>query len=156
MATFGGRRPARRNTHSRGNWPCLSTARVPWINNVRRYLSPHLDIVNMRILPLALVCRGTSPSQATNSRPDLNAAGPPIAATTAVALSIPTPGTSATRRLATLLRCRSLSRRVRCEKTIVSKSKTPQASGFRGFTAPEPKANQGERKKGVARWLLPS
>ena len=34
----------------------------------------------------------SQPSQAANSRPDLKAAGSPIAATAAVALSTPTPG----------------------------------------------------------------
>ena len=48
---------------------------------------------------------------ATPSRPLLSAAGSPIAATAAVALRTPTPGVSAIRRLATLFRCHSLSRR---------------------------------------------
>ena len=54
----------------------------------------------MRTLPTGPDCAGASrPSQAANSRPDLNAAGSPIAATKAVAPSKPTPGISATLRL---------------------------------------------------------
>ncbi len=52
----------------------------------------------MRTRPPVPVCRGTSPNQAANSRPDRKAAGSPIAATAAVALSTPTPGIAAIRR----------------------------------------------------------
>ena len=53
----------------------------------------------------------SQPSQAANSRPDLKAAGSPIAATAAVALTTPTPGIAAIRRLAGLCRCHTSSRR---------------------------------------------
>ena len=85
--TFGGRRPARRNTHLRGALLWTLAARALCINKVRRYLSPRLEILSMRSLPLVPMCRGVRPSQAANSRPDLNAAGSPIAATKAVAPS---------------------------------------------------------------------
>ena len=65
----------------------------------------------MRTRPPVPLWRGTRPSQAANSRPDRNAAGSPIMATAAVAVSTPTPGIAAIRRLATLSRCQSLSRR---------------------------------------------
>ena len=48
---------------------------------------PRLEMPSMRTRPPVPLCRGTRPSQAANSRPDLNAAGSPIAATAAVALS---------------------------------------------------------------------
>ena len=63
---------------------------------------PRFEIPSMRTRPPVPSCRGTRPSQAANSRPDLNAAGSPIAATTAVAVSTPTPGISAIRRLSAL------------------------------------------------------
>src|SRR6516225_9146 len=47
-----------------------------------------------------LYCRGTSPSQAAKSRPRSKASPPPIAATIAVEISGPTPGT--------LINCRHL------------------------------------------------
>ena len=62
--------------------------------------------------PPVPLCRGTRPSQAANSRPDLKAAGPPIAATTAVAVSTPTPGISA--------KARSDGRRLRREVTVTT------------------------------------
>ena len=65
----------------------------------------------MRTRPPVPVCRGTGPSQAANSRPDRNAVGSPIAAATAVAVSTPTPGISATRWLSALLRCQPPIRR---------------------------------------------
>ena len=88
--------------------PTTVAARAPCISKVRRYLSPHLEIPNIRTLPPVPICPGVRPSPATNSQPDLNAAGPPIAATKAVAPSKPTPGVSATLRLAALSRCHSL------------------------------------------------
>lgn len=39
-----------------------STARVPWISNMRRYLSPCLVMRPSRVLPPVLYCRGTRPS----------------------------------------------------------------------------------------------
>ena len=57
----------------------------------------------MRTRPPVPSCRGTRPSQAANSRPDLKAAGSPIAAMTAVAVRTPTPGISATRLLSALV-----------------------------------------------------
>ena len=44
------------------------TARVPWINNVRRYLSPCLVILPSRGLPPVEYCLGTNPSQAAKCR----------------------------------------------------------------------------------------
>ena len=64
----------------------------------------------MRTRPPVPLWRGTSPSQAANSRPDLKAAGSPIIATSAVAPSNPTPGIAATRWLAGVSRCHVSSR----------------------------------------------
>src|SRR5690554_7104101 len=73
----------RRSTNSfaqRLSWSSLLaslaiTARVPWINNVRRYLSPRLVILPNRGLPPVEYCRGTRPSQAAKCLPLLNCLG---------------------------------------------------------------------------------
>ena len=76
----------------------------------------------MRTRPPVPSCRGTRPSQAANSRPDLKAEGSPIAATTAVAVSTPTPGISATRLLSALPQCHTP---IRCSISAISWSSRP-------------------------------
>jgi hypothetical protein len=62
------------------------TAWVPWINNVRRYLSPRLVILPSWTLPPVEYCRGTRPSQAAKCRPLLNCLGAGALASMAVAV----------------------------------------------------------------------
>ncbi len=80
MATFFGRRSATCRAHSGGALLCVITARAPWINTVRSYGSPRLLMPSSRTRPPVPLCRGTRPSQATNSRPDLNTCASPIVA----------------------------------------------------------------------------
>src|SRR5215475_14348474 len=63
-----------------------------WINSVRRYLLPRLEMRPRIDRPPVLYCRGTRPSQAAKSRPRSNASPVPTAATMAVEISGPTPG----------------------------------------------------------------
>src|SRR3954463_1780056 len=62
------------------------------MNILRRYGFPRLLMPSSLVLPPVDHCRGTSPSQAANSRPLLKAAPFPMADTTAVETSGPTPG----------------------------------------------------------------
>src|ERR1700758_2264036 len=62
------------------------------MNILRRYGFPRLLMPRSLALPPVDHCRGTSPSQAANSRPFLNAAPFPIADMTAVDTNGPTPG----------------------------------------------------------------
>src|SRR6516165_3378962 len=71
-----------------------------WISSVRRYLLPRLEMRPRIDRPPVLYCRGTSPNQAAKSRPRSKASSLPIAATMAVEISGPTPGT--------LINCRHL------------------------------------------------
>src|SRR5438874_9570919 len=64
-----------------------------WISSVRRYLLPRLEMRPRIERPPVLYCRGTRPSQAAKSRPRSKASPVPIAATMAVEISGPTPGT---------------------------------------------------------------
>jgi hypothetical protein len=54
-------------------------------DSIRRYLFPRLLMPSSFGLPPVVCCFGTSPSQAPRSRPRLNAAPSPTAATKAVA-----------------------------------------------------------------------
>src|SRR6478672_1739149 len=84
-----------------GDWLADSdgiAALAPWMNSIRRYLFPRLLMPSNFSLPPVVCCLGTSPSQAPKSRPRLNAAPSPTAATRAVALSTPTPGIVTNRR----------------------------------------------------------
>jgi len=68
------------------------------ISSVRRDLLPRLEMQPMEMRPRidrppVLYCRGTRPSQAAKSRPRSKASPLPIAATVAVEISGPTPGT---------------------------------------------------------------
>src|SRR5262244_876193 len=64
------------------------------MNILRRYGFPRLLMPSNFALPPVDHCRGTSPSPAANSRPFLKAAPFPMADTTAVETSAPTPGIS--------------------------------------------------------------
>ena len=64
-----------------------------WMNRVRRYRLPRFEMLPRIERPPVLYCRGTRPSQAPKSRPRSKASPVPIAATTAVEISGPTPGT---------------------------------------------------------------
>src|SRR5689334_22722276 len=86
-----------------GDWLADSdgiAALAPWMKSIRRYLFPRLLMPSNFGLPPVVCCLGTSPSQAPRSRPRLNAAPLPTAATRAVALSTPTPGIVTRRRAA--------------------------------------------------------
>jgi hypothetical protein len=58
-------------------------------------------------LPPEEFCRGTSPSQAANCRPDLKAEGSGTLAASAVAVIMPTPGIVSSRWLASFCRCQA-------------------------------------------------
>lgn len=75
------------------------TARAPCTSRYRRYLLPRLVIPSSFGLPPVVAWRGTSPSQAEKSRPPRKPSAVLTAATRAVAVSGPIPGTSAPRRL---------------------------------------------------------
>src|SRR6516165_7887866 len=62
-------------------------------NSVRRYLLPRLEILPRIVRSPVDSCFGTSPSQAPKSRPCVKPAPLPIAATTALEMIGPTPGT---------------------------------------------------------------
>src|SRR5947208_14489035 len=62
-------------------------------NSVLRYLLPRLEILPRIVRSPVDSCFGTSPSQAPKSRPCLNPVPLPIAATTALEMIGPTPGT---------------------------------------------------------------
>ena len=64
-----------------------------WINSVRRYLLPRLEMRPRTERPPVLYCRGTRPSQAPKSRPRSKASPLPIAATRPVEITGPMPGT---------------------------------------------------------------
>ena len=92
-ATLAGRRAWIPFCQAVGALVWYITDRAPWINSVRKYESPRFEIDPNRILPPVPLCRGTSPRNAASSRPDLNALASPIVATSAVAVSLPMPGT---------------------------------------------------------------
>jgi hypothetical protein len=71
----------------------ISRTLAAWINKVRRYLLPRLEMRPRIDRPPVLYCRGTRPSQAPKSRPRSKASPVPIAATRAVEISGPIPGT---------------------------------------------------------------
>src|SRR6478672_7535652 len=64
-----------------------------WMNRVLRYLLPRLEMRPRIDRPPVLYWRGTRPSHAPKSRPRSNASPAPMAATTAVEISGPMPGT---------------------------------------------------------------
>src|SRR5262249_42415193 len=66
-------------------------------NSVRRYLLPRLEILPRIVRSPVDSCFGTSPSQAPKSRPWVKPAPLPIAATMALEMIGPTPGTVITR-----------------------------------------------------------
>ena len=103
--TLEGRFLLSRSCHADGAFPRARAERAPWTNKVRTYLSPHFEMPSICTRPPVPVCRGTRPNQAANSRPLLNAAGSPIVVIAAVAVSTPTPGIAASRRLAAFSRC---------------------------------------------------
>src|SRR5215813_2874741 len=61
-------------------------------------------------LPPLEFCFGTSPIQAEKSRPDRNALGSPMLATSAVASAGPTPGMASSRLLVSFDRCHAMMR----------------------------------------------
>lgn len=69
----------------------ISRTLAAWINRVRRYLLPRLEMRPRIDRPPVLCCRGTKPSQAPKSRPDSKASPVPIAATMPVEITGPTP-----------------------------------------------------------------
>jgi hypothetical protein len=77
---------------------------VPSLIKGRIYLLPRLVIPSSLGVPPVVAWRGTSPSQAARSRPRPKVRPSPIAATSAVAFSTPTPGMVASRRAAGSLR----------------------------------------------------
>ena len=74
-----------------------STARAPMMNSVRRYLLPRL-LSRPSIVLSPVESSSAPPSQAPKSRPLVKAAPFPIAATTALAVKAPIPGTLMSRR----------------------------------------------------------
>ena len=68
---------------------------APWMKSRRRWTFPRLLIEPRVDLPPVENCRGTRPSQAAISRPRLNIRALPTAATVAVAMIGPIPGTVA-------------------------------------------------------------
>ena len=79
-----------------------SELRAQWTSSVRRYWFPLLLIPPSLCLPPLECSRGVRPSQAARSRPRSKAFPLPIAATRAVAVCGPIPGTSSSRRQASL------------------------------------------------------
>src|ERR1700761_3635900 len=79
-------------------WGRIRMTFAAWMNRVLRYLLPRLEIRPRMDRPPVLYWRGTRPSHAPKSRPRSNASPVPMAATTAVAISGPTPGTLIRRR----------------------------------------------------------
>ena len=71
------------------------TATAPAMSRLRMYLSPRLLVRPKRSLPPLEFCLGVIPSQAANSRPDLNKDGSATVAAMALAPMMPTPGTVA-------------------------------------------------------------
>src|SRR4051812_45400173 len=70
----------------------VSTAELAaWMSNVRRYVSPRLVILPSLALPPLECCLGVSPIQAPNCAPLLNCLKSPTVATTAEAVTGPTP-----------------------------------------------------------------
>src|SRR5262245_50421604 len=114
-ATFVGRRSSSLESHGRCLLPWILayriTASAPVQNSERRYRSPCLVILPSLSLPPLEFCFGTSPIHAEKSRPDRNALGSGMLATSAVASAGPTPGSSSSRRLVSLERCQALIRR---------------------------------------------
>ena len=87
-------RPPACCSHSR----CSRTERPPWPNNQRRSVLPRLLMPsNLGTRPVPC-CRSTRPNRAARSRPRPNSLALPTAATRAVAVSGPTPGTASRRR----------------------------------------------------------
>src|SRR6516164_11862536 len=74
-----------------------STTCAACTNSVRRYLLPRLEILPRIVRSPVDSCFGTSPSHAPKSRPCVKPAPLPIAATTALEMIGPTPGTVITR-----------------------------------------------------------
>jgi len=60
-ATLAGRRARISLCHVVGTLAWHITDRAPWINSVRKYGSPRLEIDPKRILPPVPLCRGTNP-----------------------------------------------------------------------------------------------
>ena len=101
IATFFGRRKSMSLSHgsiARSARPCVSnTLRAPWIKSVLKYGSPHLLMPSNFTRPPVPDCRGTRPRKAANSRPERKPRVSATVATTAVAVSLPTPGIAASR-----------------------------------------------------------
>jgi len=74
-----------------------STTCAACTNSVRKYLLPRLEILPRIVRSPVDSCFGTSPSQAPKSRPCVKPAPLPIAATTALEMIGPIPGTVITR-----------------------------------------------------------
>src|SRR6516162_1333632 len=74
-----------------------STTCAACTNSVRKYLLPRLEILPRIVRSPVDSCFGTRPSQAPKSRPCVNPAPLPIAATTELEMIGPTPGTVITR-----------------------------------------------------------
>jgi hypothetical protein len=79
-------------------WGRIRITFAAWMNRVLRYLLPRLEMRPRMDRPPVLYWRGTRPSHAPKSRPRSNASPVPMAATTAVEISGPIPGTLVRRR----------------------------------------------------------
>lgn len=93
---------------------CLAyrtSAVAPTTRSCRRYRSPILVMRPKRSLPPLELCRGVSPSQAANCRPDENWLGLVTDAASAVAPIGPMPGIVARRRARSSFLCRAARRR---------------------------------------------
>src|SRR5262249_43609484 len=71
----------------------ISTTHAAWTNRTRRYRLPRFDILPRIVRSPVEICLGTSPSQAAKSRPLPNASPLPMAATIALEMIGPIPGT---------------------------------------------------------------
>lgn len=100
--TMGRRRSSKASIHGPSTreraFGYRTTVRAPKTSRWRRYRSPCLVMPPSLCLPPDEFCRGVSPSQAANSRPDRNADGSGIVAAKAVAVIGPIPGMVASKR----------------------------------------------------------
>ena len=87
----------------------LMTDVAPSTSSVRRVRSPAFVILPFRSFPPEEFDLGVSPNQAAKERPDGKASGFATVAARAVAMIRPIPGIVASLRLASLVRCQSLS-----------------------------------------------
>src|SRR5262249_52592503 len=115
-----------------------STTRAAWTKRVRKYLMPRLEILPRMVRSPVEICLGTRPSQAAKSRPLENASPAPIAATIALEMIGPTPGTLIKRSQPASRRARasiSLDRRsMRSSSRRQSAARSSSTRTMRGLT----------------------